>query len=58
MVEWLKGTSLTRFRAGLDAAAYERFLAVYRARLLDEIGDRRPYFYAFKRILIWARSGS
>ena len=57
VVEWLKGTSLTRFRAGLDAAAYERFLAVYRARLLDEIGDRRPYFYAFKRILIWGRAG-
>ena len=51
------GQPVQRGVGGHDAAAYERFLAVYRARLLDEIGDRRPYFYAFKRILIWGRAG-
>jgi trans-aconitate 2-methyltransferase len=58
VVEWVKGTSLTRFRARLDDATYDRFVAAYRARLLAELGDRRPYFYAFKRILIWARGGA
>jgi trans-aconitate 2-methyltransferase len=56
VVEWVKGTSLTRFRARLDEATYARFLAAYRSRLLAEVGDREPYFYAFKRILIWARA--
>ena len=55
VVEWVKGTNLTRFRARLDEVAYERFLAAYRARLLARLGDHRPYFYAFKRILLWAR---
>ena len=58
VVEWVKGTGLTRFRARLDEVAYERFLAAYRARLLARLGDHRPYFYAFKRILIWASSGA
>ena len=56
VVEWVKGTSLTRFRARLDDTTYDRFVAAYRARLLAELGDRRPYFYPFKRILIWARA--
>lgn len=55
VVEWVKGTSLTRFRSVLDDADYADFLDRYRARLLEVIGDRRPYFYAFKRILMWGR---
>jgi trans-aconitate 2-methyltransferase len=57
VVEWVKGTSLTRFRARLDDATYDRFVAAYRTRLVAAVGDRRPYFYAFKRILIWACRG-
>ena len=34
---------------------YEAFLDRYRARLLEVLGDRSPYFYAFKRILFWGR---
>jgi hypothetical protein len=34
---------------------YEDFLFDYRSRLLDTIGDRQPYFYPFKRILVWGR---
>ena len=56
VVEWLKGSSLTRFRARLDPAAYDEFLARYRARVLADLGDHRPYFYAFKRILMWGRA--
>jgi len=57
VVEWLKGSSLTRFRDALDGTAYDAFLARYRAAVLAELGDRRPYFYAFKRILMWGRLG-
>jgi trans-aconitate 2-methyltransferase len=55
VVEWVKGTSLTRIRRATDDAGYEGFLEVYRRRLLDVIGDRAPYTYLFKRILFWAR---
>jgi trans-aconitate methyltransferase len=54
-VEWVQGTSLTRFRTLLQGRDFERFVAEYRRRLLEVIGDRSPYFYAFKRILLWGR---
>jgi trans-aconitate 2-methyltransferase len=55
VVEWMKGTSLTRFQRRLAPEIYEAFLVRYRRRLLDELGDRRPYFFTFPRILMWAR---
>jgi trans-aconitate 2-methyltransferase len=53
VVEWVKGTSLTRFKGVVDD--FDAFVAEYRERLLAELGDSRPYFYAFKRILFWAK---
>jgi len=55
VVEWVKGSTLTRFRERLDDDAYARFLDRYRTRLLAEVGEHTPYFFAFKRILIWGR---
>jgi trans-aconitate 2-methyltransferase len=55
VVEWVKGTTLTRVRRVTDDAAYEVFLARYAERLLATIGDRAPYTYLFKRILFRAR---
>lgn len=57
VVEWVKGTSLTRFKAVLKAADYERFIDEYRALLLKELGERSPYLYTFKRILMWGQLG-
>lgn len=54
VVEWVKGTTLTDYRSRLQPAAFDDFLAQYRERLLGAIGDVRPYFYAFKRVLLWA----
>src|SRR5919106_2304437 len=45
VVEWTKGTSLTRFRRVLPDGLYGRFVDRYRARLREALGDRRPYFY-------------
>jgi trans-aconitate 2-methyltransferase len=57
VVEWVKGTTLTRVKRATDAEGYERFLDAYRTRLLEVIGDRAPYLYPFKRILFRARFG-
>jgi trans-aconitate 2-methyltransferase len=55
VVEWVKGTTLTRFKEPLGPRGWDRFVDLYRERILDRIGDRSPYFYPFKRILMWAR---
>lgn len=54
VVEWVKGTSLTRFKAVLSDEDYTSFLDEYRRRLRRALGEQRPYFYAFKRILMWS----
>jgi trans-aconitate 2-methyltransferase len=53
VVEWVKGTSLTRFSTRMDAPTFDAFVERYRTRLLEVLGDRSPYFYPFKRILFW-----
>jgi trans-aconitate 2-methyltransferase len=55
VVEWVKGTTLTRVRRATDDATYARFLVRYRERLLEVVGDRAPYTYLFQRVLLWAR---
>lgn len=55
VVEWMKGTALNRYRDVFTPATYQRFEARYRQLLAGRLGDKKPYFYAFKRILAWAR---
>lgn len=55
VVEWTKGTSLTRFFACLPDELHEPFVDAYRTELLSRIGEIEPYFFAFKRILMWGR---
>jgi trans-aconitate 2-methyltransferase len=55
VVEWVKGTLLTDYERRMPPEAYQRYLARYRERLLEEIGVRAPYFYAFKRVLARGR---
>jgi trans-aconitate 2-methyltransferase len=55
VVEWVRGTLLTDYQKRLAPAAFERFLARYREALLPRLADERPYFYPFKRVLMWAR---
>ena len=51
VVEWTKGTSLTRFFARLPDELHEPFVEAYRKELLSRIGEAEPYLFAFKRIL-------
>jgi trans-aconitate 2-methyltransferase len=55
VVEWVMGTLLTPYRQRLSPEMFEEFVERYRERLLEELGEREPYFYGFKRILCWAR---
>ncbi len=57
-VEWVKGTTLTRFRSALSAEAYEAFLDDYERALLDEMGEAEPCFFPFNRILFVATKPS
>ncbi|HVX21769.1 MAG TPA: methyltransferase domain-containing protein [Acidimicrobiales bacterium] len=57
VVEWVGGTLLTPYRQRLAAETYDAFVDRYRDRLVAGLGDHRPYFYAFPRILCWARFG-
>jgi trans-aconitate 2-methyltransferase len=55
VVEWVRGTLLTDYESRLPEALYTQFVARYRERLHAALGDQRPYFYPFKRILLWGR---
>lgn len=55
VVQWVKGTTLTRFERRLEPDVYAEFLAEYERALIDVIGDRSPYFFPFRRILMWGR---
>jgi trans-aconitate 2-methyltransferase len=53
VVEWVKGTSLTRFKSVLGPEEFDALVAEYCRRLVAVLGDGEPYFYPFKRILLW-----
>ena len=55
VVEWVKGTLLTDYERRLSPDAFAQYLRRYRDRLLPRLDDTRPYFYPFKRVLLWAR---
>jgi trans-aconitate methyltransferase len=55
VVEWVKGTYLTDYARRMPAGLYERYLVRYREALLQRLGERSPFFYTYKRILVHAR---
>lgn len=58
VAEWVKGSSLTRFKKVLSEEEFDRFYAEYRRRLIGVLGERSPYLYTFKRIFLWGRLAS
>lgn len=58
VVEWVRGALLTHYEALLSPERFAEFLDVYRARLIDALGDASPYFYTYKRVLMWAILGA
>jgi len=55
VVEWVRGTTLTRFEKRLDPVAFASFVDDYERELLAVLGEREPFFFPFRRILMWAR---
>ncbi|MNJ99786.1 Trans-aconitate 2-methyltransferase [compost metagenome] len=55
VVEWTRGTLLTHFQSRLSATDFENFVAEFRTRLNRQLPDDKPFFYPFKRLLLWAR---
>jgi len=55
VIEWVKGTLLTAYEQRLPADLWPQFMTRYRAALLAELDDAQPYFYPFKRLLLWGR---
>jgi trans-aconitate 2-methyltransferase len=53
VVEWVRGALLTHYEGLLDADRYEQFLGEYRQELRNALGEQRPYFYTYKRVLLW-----
>jgi trans-aconitate 2-methyltransferase len=54
VVEWVRGTLLTAYQSRLGEADFAAYLAAYRAEIVGLLGEG-PYFFAFKRILLWGR---
>ncbi len=55
VVEWLKGSSLTRFFSVLPADLHAPFVGAYRTRVHERLGTAAPFLFTFKRILLWGR---
>ena len=55
VVQWVRGTTLTRFQKHLSPKVFEEFVADYEVALIAAVGDRTPFFFPFRRILMWAR---
>jgi len=53
VVAWVRGALLTHYEAVLPEGKFEDFLTEYRERLHDTLGDERPFFYTYKRVLLW-----
>jgi hypothetical protein len=40
----------------MPQTVFDEYVVRYRQRLLDTLGDQRPYLFAFRRILMRARA--
>ena len=58
VVEWVRQGLLIEYESRMPSGLFNRFLARYKERLLRVLDDTRPFFYPFKRILLWGRRGS
>ncbi len=56
LVDWMRGTTLTVYRERLGTDAFAEFLGRYETRLMEALGDQKPYPFEFTRILFWAEA--
>jgi trans-aconitate 2-methyltransferase len=53
VVHWYRGTLLTAYQGRLSAASFEAFVEAYRTARLSHLSDDRPFFFGYRRILLW-----
>jgi trans-aconitate 2-methyltransferase len=53
VVEWVRGSLLTDYERRLPDELWPHFLERYQEGLLPQLEDARPFFYPFKRVLLW-----
>ena len=54
VVEWVRGALLTHYESLMSEEKFAEFLGEYKDRLLTRLPDERPFFYTYKRVLMWA----
>ncbi len=54
VVEWVRGSVPTDYEKRMPADLWPAFLERYRERLMSKLEETRPFFYPFKRVLLWA----
>jgi len=52
VVDWVRGALLTDYERRLGDR-FPQFLDRYASRVVEALGDARPFFYTYKRILMW-----
>jgi trans-aconitate 2-methyltransferase len=52
LVEWTRGTLLTDYQPRMPETMFDDYVRRYRERLFERLGERGPYLFAFKRILM------
>lgn len=55
VVEWVKGSLLTDYERRLTPDVFGEYLERYTREVVEQLGDARPFFYPFKRVLIWGK---
>ena len=53
VVEWVRGALLTHYQSRIPEGRFEEFVSAYREQLHAALGTERPYFYTYKRLLIY-----
>lgn len=53
--EWVKGSLLTWYQKRMPERVFEQFRDEYKRRLLERLGEAQPFFFTFRRLLIWGR---
>lgn len=55
VVEWVRGSMLTYFQSRLTPEDFDEFVSEFEERLFAVLPDEHPFFYPFKRVLIWGQ---
>lgn len=53
VVEWVRGALLTYYERQLAPDTFTEYVEAYRREIHAALGNESPYFYTYKRVLLW-----